>query len=140
MLTCLPNVEHALCLCLLDTDRANFLLLQHLDPVEPRALSIDTTCIRHGNARTFTQPRSLIELSLFPPLPAVLVDCQMLTSSNKLVACGPSRKAAAPVDVFGKDPNQSVCALFVYRREGMMGFMLACGRVASAPCYRERIC
>lgn len=135
-----PKIEHTLRLCLLDIDTANLLLLQQLDPIEPRALRINATCVGHGDAGTLTQPRPLVQLSLLHPLPAILVDLQRLTAPSKLMPCRPSRKAAIGGYVFGKDPHQAICTLFVYRGDGVVGFTLASRRVARAVCHGERVC
>jgi len=50
LLPILPT-EHTLRLRLLDTDTSNLHLLQHLDPIKPRTLRIDTTFIAHRDTR-----------------------------------------------------------------------------------------
>lgn len=138
MLPILPT-EHTLRLRLLDTDTSNLHLLQHLNPIKPRTLRIDTTFITHRDTRPLAQSPPLIQLSLLYPRSAVLVDLQRLTASNELVPCGPSGKAAVRGEVFGKDPDETVVVLFGYCGESVMRFTLACGRVAPTVRDGERV-
>ena len=112
-------------LCLSGLDGAYLFLLQHLDAIEPRALRVDTACARHGNTRTLTESCSLIQLTLLYPLPAVLVDCQGVAKSDKLVVRRPGRQATGSADVVWKYPDQAVMSSIIYFGYCMMLFMLA---------------
>lgn len=53
------------------------------------------------------------------------MDPQGFTTSDELMLCGPSGKAAVRGNVVGKDPDQTIGVLVGYRRNNMMRLMLA---------------